>query len=163
MNVTSLLAQTKWSQPFEWAPVPDEGSSTSPWAWATICRSPGGRAATCRARARHVQGLYVARTGSGKTFFSRWLQSQAQRDGFATTEVQISETETPLHKLETVYRRAMENLRTHDCQQGAFRHIVENWFYSLEEEVLNEGHAHESESDALAAAVGTCWRRDFRR
>lgn len=97
-----------------------------------------------------VRGEY----GSGKTFFSRWLQSQAQRDGFATTEVQISETETPLHKLETVYRRAMENLRTHDCQQGAFRHIVENWFYSLEEEVLNEGHAHESDSDALAAAVG---------
>ena len=97
-----------------------------------------------------VRGEY----GSGKTFFSRWLQNQAQRDGFATTEVQISETETPLHRLETVYRRAMENLRTHDCQQGAFRHIVENWFYSLEEEVLSEGLAHESDPDSLAAAVG---------
>ena len=96
-----------------------------------------------------VRGEY----GSGKTFFSRWLQSHAQRDGFATTEVQISETETPLHKLETVYRRAMENLRTHDCQQGAFRHIVESWFFSLEEEVLNEGQVQESDADALADAV----------
>jgi hypothetical protein len=96
-----------------------------------------------------VRGEY----GSGKTFFSRWLQSHAQKDGFATTEVQISETETPLHKLETVYRRAMENLRTHDCQQGAFRHIVENWFFSLEEEVLNEGQVNEADTEALAAAV----------
>jgi len=96
-----------------------------------------------------VRGEY----GSGKTFFSRWLQSHAQRDGFATTEVQISETETPLHKLETVYRRAMENLRTHDCQQGAFRHIVESWFFSLEEEVLDEGRVRESDAEGLADAV----------
>lgn len=96
-----------------------------------------------------VRGEY----GSGKTFFSRWLQSHAQRDGFATTEVQISETETPLHKLETVYRRAMENLRTHDCQQGAFRHIVESWFFSLEEEVLDEGRVRESDAEGLASAV----------
>ena len=31
--------------------------------------------------------------------------------GFATAEVQISETETPLHRLETVYRRLSEQLR----------------------------------------------------
>lgn len=97
-----------------------------------------------------VRGEY----GSGKTFFSRWLQRRAQRDGFATTEVQISESETPLHKLETVYRRAMENLRTQDCQQGAFRHIVENWFYALEEQVLAEGRVREQDGQALASAVG---------
>jgi Fur family transcriptional regulator, ferric uptake regulator len=34
------------------------------------------------------------------------MQEQALRAGFATAEVQISETETPLHRLETVYRRA---------------------------------------------------------
>ena len=30
--------------------------------------------------------------------------------GFAVAEVQISEGETPLHRLETVYRRVVENL-----------------------------------------------------
>jgi DNA-binding NtrC family response regulator len=45
-----------------------------------------------------VRGEY----GSGKTFFARWLQERARRRGFATAEVQISETETPLHRLETV-------------------------------------------------------------
>src|SRR3972149_2776541 len=48
-----------------------------------------------------VRGEY----GSGKTFFARWLQERAKRRGFATSEVQISVTETPLHRLETVYRR----------------------------------------------------------
>ncbi len=34
------------------------------------------------------------------------------RLGFAAAEVQISETQTPLHRLETVYRRITESLRT---------------------------------------------------
>ena len=55
-----------------------------------------------------VRGEY----GSGKTFFTRHLAERALRRGFAAAEVQISETETPLHKLETVYRRISETLRT---------------------------------------------------
>ena len=82
-----------------------------------------------------VRGEY----GSGKTFFARWLQERAKRAGFATAEVQISETETPLHRLETVYRRAMERLSTADAFQGAFRPVVDGWFYGLEEEVLAGG------------------------
>src|SRR5712692_2560326 len=58
--------------------------------------------------------------GSGKTFFARWLEERAKRLGFATAEVQISETETPLHRLETVYRRLMERLATGDSPSGAF-------------------------------------------
>jgi BREX system ATP-binding protein BrxC/D len=51
-----------------------------------------------------VRGEY----GSGKTFFARWFEELARREGFATSEVQISETETPLHRLEIVYRRLVE-------------------------------------------------------
>ena len=43
--------------------------------------------------------------GAGKTFLTRYVAERALRRGFAAAEVQISETETPLHKLETVYRR----------------------------------------------------------
>src|SRR5208282_4162988 len=81
-----------------------------------------------------VRGEY----GSGKTFFARWLQERAKRVGFAVAEVQISETETPLHRLETVYRRLMERLSTADQEQGAFRNIVDAWFFALEEDVLAE-------------------------
>ncbi len=81
-----------------------------------------------------IRGEY----GSGKTFFARWLQERAKRAGFAVAEVQISETETPLHRLETVYRRLMERLSTVDQEQGAFRSIVDSWFFALEEDVLAE-------------------------
>jgi hypothetical protein len=96
-----------------------------------------------------IRGEY----GSGKTFFARWLQEYAKRTGFAAAEVQISEVDTPLHRLETVYRRAMERLSTADSFQGAFRPIVDGWFYGLEEEVLAEGRIAASDTIALAAAT----------
>lgn len=82
-----------------------------------------------------VRGDY----GCGKTFFVRWLQERALKRGFVTAEVQISETETPLHKLETVYRRMIERLRSSECEQGAFRSIIDAWFFALEEDVLSTG------------------------
>ena len=82
-----------------------------------------------------VRGEY----GCGKTFFARWLEDRARKKGFATSEVQVSETETPLHRLETVYRRMTERLATSDTPQGALRNIVDGWFYTLEEDVLAEG------------------------
>src|SRR5438552_14986217 len=93
-----------------------------------------------------VRGDY----GCGKTFFGRWVQENAKKNGFATAEVQISETETPLHRLETVYRRAMEQLSTADCFLGAFRSIIDGWFYGLEEDVLAEGNIDPSDDVALA-------------
>lgn len=81
-----------------------------------------------------VRGEY----GSGKTFFARWLQERARRRGFAAAEIQISETETPLHRLETVYRRLMERLSTADTPDGAMRRVIDGWFFALEEDVLAE-------------------------
>jgi hypothetical protein len=92
-----------------------------------------------------VRGNY----GCGKTFFARWLADRARRLGFATAEVQISETETPLHRLETVYRRLCERLATADASQGALRNILDGWFYTLEEDVLAEGGATLGEQQIL--------------
>src|SRR3954451_15095028 len=93
-----------------------------------------------------VRGDY----GCGKTFFGRWVQENAKKNGFATAEVQISETETPLHRLETVYRRAMEQLSTADCFLGAFRSVLDGWFYGLEEDILAEGNIDPSDQAGLA-------------
>lgn len=87
---------------------------------------------TGRAGFKAVRGEY----GSGKTFFGRWLQERARSRGFATSEVQINETETPLHRQETVYRRLVERLSTTDTPVGAFRSIVDGWFFALEQDVL---------------------------
>lgn len=91
--------------------------------------------------------------GSGKTFFARWLSERAKRRGLAVSEVQISEAETPLHRLETVYRRLAERLTTATHQPSALRPVIDSWFYALEEEVLDGGDISEDDEDALAAAV----------
>jgi len=97
-----------------------------------------------------VRGEY----GSGKTFFARWLQERAKRAGFATAEVQISETETPLHRLETVYRRLMERLSTAENTGSALRSVVDAWFYALEEDVLAEGDVDEGNEALLLERTG---------
>lgn len=77
-----------------------------------------------------VRGEY----GSGKTFFSRHLGSRALAQGFAVAEVQISENETPLHRLETVYRRICESLRTPSAAPSALRSVLDSWIYATEED-----------------------------
>ncbi|MFE7432502.1 BREX system ATP-binding protein BrxD [Streptomyces tendae] len=91
--------------------------------------------------------------GSGKTFFARWLAERAKRRGLVVSEVQISETETPLHRLETVYRRLTERLTTATHQPSALRAVVDSWFYALEEEALASGDVADDDEEALAAAV----------
>lgn len=102
-----------------------------------------------------VRGEY----GSGKTFFARWIQERALRLGFATAEVQISETETPLHRLETVYRRLMERLSTVDVRQGALRAILDAWFFTLEQDVLAEGEVEESDTATLVERTNKLMER----
>lgn len=100
-----------------------------------------------------VQGDY----GAGKTFFARWLEHNARAKNFATTTVQISETETPLYRMETVYRRAVEGLQTREWADGAFHALLERWFFSLEDEVLAAGTAQDP--DIIAEAVGQLLER----
>jgi hypothetical protein len=94
-----------------------------------------------------VRGEY----GCGKTFYSRWLQERARRMNFASAEVQISETETPLHRLETVYRRMLERLTTSSVRSAAFRNVIDAWFYTLEEDVVSAGTVDPADGERLIA------------
>lgn len=102
-----------------------------------------------------VRGEY----GCGKTFLSRWLQERARSQNFATTEVQISETETPLHRLETVYRRMTERLSTASTRSGALRGILDSWFFALEEDVLAGGKVDPNDAPRLLEATGELMER----
>ena len=82
-----------------------------------------------------VRGEY----GSGKTFFARWLADRAMKKGFAVAEVQINEIDTPLHKLETVYRRSIESLRTASIQPSALRPILDAWLFTIEDDARQQG------------------------
>lgn len=96
------------------------------------------------AQFKAVRGDY----GSGKTFFSRWLTERAKKKNFATVEIQISETETPLYRLEKVYRRIVENLSTPGVSSGAFREVVDGWLYVLGQDVQNAGPVDAAELEA---------------
>lgn len=102
-----------------------------------------------------VRGEY----GAGKTFFTRWLAERAKRLGLATAEVQISETETPLHRLETVYRRICDNLATPQFPPSALRPVLDAWIYTLEEDVLAAGRIAETDAAALDTAVADLMER----
>lgn len=78
-----------------------------------------------------IRGEY----GTGKTFATRYLCAQARARGFATAEVQVSINDTPLHHLETVYRRLIERLETAADGPNAFQAVVEGWLYQVGEEV----------------------------
>ncbi|MBA2664115.1 MAG: BREX system ATP-binding protein BrxD [Bradymonadaceae bacterium] len=102
-----------------------------------------------------IRGEY----GTGKTFCVRWIEERARAQGFATTEVQISETETPLHKLETVYRRAMERIRTANTTTGALADIVERWFFALESDVLEGSDVDADDEEAIEDAISALMER----
>lgn len=89
-----------------------------------------------------VRGEY----GTGKTFFARWVEQRAMRHGLAVAEVQISELETPLHKLETVYRRTIEELRTSAFAKSAFRPLIDAWLYGVEEDAAAAAGVNEATS-----------------
>ncbi len=97
-----------------------------------------------------VRGEY----GAGKTFVARYLAERALRRGFGAAEVQVSETDTPLHKLETVYRRIGEALRTAAFPPSALRPVIDSWFFTLQSDVTaTDPGLAERGQDALNGAV----------
>lgn len=109
------------------------------------------KAARGQGEFKAVRGEY----GTGKTFFARWLEHRAIKAGFASAVVQINASDTPLHKMETVYRRAIENLRTQDAAENAFSPLIEGWFYGLEEEALSQPGVDAKDPESITTAVGT--------
>ncbi|MDN6259931.1 MAG: BREX system ATP-binding protein BrxD, partial [Corynebacterium sp.] len=82
-----------------------------------------------------IRGEY----GAGKTFAARWIEQHALQAGFAVAEVQISETDTPLHKLETVYRRTTEEMRTTASPTRAFRDVLDAWLAAVDLDAESSG------------------------
>jgi hypothetical protein len=96
-----------------------------------------------------IRGEY----GAGKTFVTRWLAERAKARGMAAAEVQISETDTPPHRYQTIYRRLVEQLSTSSVRSGALRSVVDSWFFTLEEDVLSGGGVDSDDGDALTNAT----------
>ena len=105
--------------------------------------------ATGQGVSKWIRGEY----GSGKTFAARYLCARARQRNFATAEVQISINDTPLHHLETVYRRLVERLETTADGPNAFEAIVDTWLYQVGNEVQTL-HQLREDDPGFAEATG---------
>lgn len=102
-----------------------------------------------------IRGEY----GAGKTFVTRWLAERAKARGLAAAEVQISETDTPPHRYQTIYRRLVEQLSTSSMRGGALRSVIDSWFFTLEEDVLGGGDVDEADTTELTRRTGDLMER----
>jgi len=91
--------------------VPQRGLDALAVGTERFATAVGNELDTVAAGGAHFKAIR-GEWGSGKTFTVRWIAEHARLRGFATAEVQISEGETPLHHLETVYRRLCERRPT---------------------------------------------------
>lgn len=94
-------------------------------------------------------GRSAASTARERPSLVRWLAERARRRGFATSEVQISEGETPLDHLETVYRRVSEHLATPELAGGALGAVLDGWPFALDEDVLAAGEVLDVRGDGV--------------
>ncbi len=103
----------------------------------------GGRSAY-----RFLRGPY----GSGKTFLASLAAAEALDQGWLTSKVVISVADTPLFRLDAVYRRLCQGLCTPSRRAGgALQSLVDRWLFGLEAKVVEvEGI---SEDDPEFAAV----------
>lgn len=99
---------------------------------------------------KFVRGDY----GSGKTFLTSLVASEAPEHGFVFSKVVISSTDTPLYRLSEVYRRLCGGLSVSTARPGgALRNLVDRWLYTLEQKVV-ELHGFEEDSPEFVPAVG---------
>ncbi len=103
--------------------------------------------ATGQGACKWIRGEY----GAGKTFAARYLCARARARSFATAEVQISVNDTPLHHLETIYRRLVERLETSADGPNAFEAIVDAWLYQVGDEVKRLHQLREDDPRFLEA------------
>ncbi len=116
----------------------------------SVCRGRGpGPGSGSRGRGRFQGG--AGEYGGGKTFYARWLQERAMGREFAAAEVHVSESDTSLHRLETVFRRLMERLTVSGCRTGALRVIIDSWLCTLDEDILAGADVDEGDERALTA------------
>ncbi len=99
---------------------------------------------------RFLRGAY----GSGKTFLSTLVASEALEAGFLTSHVVVSGVDTPLFKLSGVYRRICSNLSSRSHAGGAMQSVVDRWLHNLED-TLVEVDGIDEKSPAFEAAVAT--------
>lgn len=92
--------------------------------------------------ARHQEGTIKFLRGGygcGKTFMARLALLDAQRQGFATSFVVVSDNDLQFHRFDEVYRKVVTELATQRCPRGALSDILDRWIAKVEDQLLGTG------------------------
>ncbi|MEW6282206.1 MAG: BREX system ATP-binding protein BrxD [Candidatus Eremiobacterota bacterium] len=91
--------------------------------------------------------------GSGKTFLASLAAAQALEEQFVVTRVVVSPADTPLYRLNQIYRRLCQGLSTSSRRGGgALQAVVDRWLYQVEQTVIEVDCVAEA-SSAFSEAV----------
>lgn len=102
---------------------------------------------TGRGDFKFIRGAY----GAGKTFLASMALETTLEQGFVVSQVVIS-VDTPLHKLDRVYFRIINNLRTKGHGGAALKGLVDRWIYKIEDRLM-ELEGYEEDDPNLAQKV----------
>ncbi|HLT39964.1 MAG TPA: BREX system ATP-binding domain-containing protein, partial [Enhygromyxa sp.] len=74
--------------------------------------------------------------GCGKTFMARLAVIEAQKQGFATSFVVVSDNDLKFHRFDDVYRKVVSALGTASCPRGALSVILDRWIGKIEDGLI---------------------------
>ena len=77
--------------------------------------------------------------GCGKTFMARLAAIEAQKQGFATSFVVVSDNDLKFHRFDDVYRKVVSELGTASCARGALGDILDRWIGKIEDGLISTG------------------------
>lgn len=77
--------------------------------------------------------------GCGKTFMARLAVLDAQRRGFATSFVVVSDNDLHFHRFDDVYRKVVAELSTASCPRGALGDVLDRWVAAEEQAMIAAG------------------------
>ena len=77
--------------------------------------------------------------GCGKTFMARLATLEAQKQGFATSFVVVSDNDLHFHRFDDVYRKVVSELATATCPRGALGDVLDRWIGRIEDELISGG------------------------
>jgi hypothetical protein len=89
--------------------------------------------------------------GCGKTFMARLSTIEAQKQGFATSFVVVSDNDLKFHRFDEVYRKVVAELATASCARGALGDILHRWIGKIEQGLAEH---HDVDAPDFDAKVG---------
>jgi hypothetical protein len=101
--------------------------------------------------------------GCGKTFMARLAMLDAQRRGFATSFVVVSDNDLKFYKFDDVYRKVVTELGTASCARGALGDVLDRWIGNVEDALIDASARTRMRRTSMPRSRSAWMRTSLRR